>query len=140
MTNTIRESIKAGRKAHLQVLLKRISDSFDAASEEQQTRLMRSLEELARPDRRKNPRSPSLLQITIDDVHSGIAGNISADGAVIRTPVSFSVGQQIRMAFPFPGSREPSKIRGEVTWTHQMVVGVKFISVTKDFEALLESL
>ena len=140
MTDSTRFSSEEDGKARVKVLLDRIRDLFPSATEKQQRRLLSSLGELVRPDRRKHPRSLSFVPLTIDDVHSGIAGNISAGGLLIRTSVPLSVGQEITMDFPFPSSDEPSRMTGMVVWTGQMAIGVEFTSLlTEELRELIES-
>ena len=136
---TTRQSGVQDPKARLRVLLKRIWNSFDSASQKEQRRLLSALEELARPERRKHPRALSLIPVTIDGAHSGTAGNLSAGGALIRAPVPFSVGQEVTMDFTLPGSDQPCRMTGKVIWTHQMAAGVEFTSASKDLEDLIES-
>jgi hypothetical protein len=126
MSHSKGKSTKANGKARLQVLLKSIRDSFDSASKEHQQRLLSSLEQLAQPEQRKHPRTPSLIQVRVDDIHPGVAINISLGGAFIQTSSSFSVGQKISVDFSFPGSDEARRMTGEVVWRSPEGVGVKF--------------
>ncbi|MDY6988274.1 MAG: PilZ domain-containing protein [Thermodesulfobacteriota bacterium] len=126
MTDFKKQPTETNGEMRLQVLLKSIQDAFDSASEEHQQRLLSSLEELAQAEQRRHPRRPSLIQVTLDGVHPGVATNISLGGAFIQTASSFTIGQQISVDFSLYRSEEPRRMRGEVVWRSPEGVGVKF--------------
>ena len=126
MTDSKKQPTETNGKARLQRLLKSIRDAFDSASEEHQQRLLGSLEELAQPEQRRHPRRPSLIQVTLDGVHPGVATNMSLGGAFIQTASSFTIGRQISVDFLLHNSDEPRRMTGEVVWRSPEGVGVKF--------------
>ena len=142
MRNSTRQSEVPDPKARLRELLNMIWGRFDSISEEQQRSVLSLLEKLAQLERRKQPRRPSLIPVTIDNVHRGSAENISAGGTLIRAAIPLSVGQEVTLDFAFPGSDEPSRMTAEVIWTNprQMMTGVRFTSVSSDLKDMIKSL
>ncbi|MDY6952241.1 MAG: PilZ domain-containing protein, partial [Thermodesulfobacteriota bacterium] len=126
MTDSQKQPAETRGKARLQTLLKEIEDVFESASEEHQQGLLVSLEELAQPEQRRHPRRPSLIQVTLDGAHPGVATNISLGGAFIQTASSFTIGQHISVDFSLRSSDEPRRMTGEVVWRSPEGVGVKF--------------
>ena len=56
----------------------------------------------------------------------GFIHNISLNGVFIETRESFSVGQQITLAFNLPSGQDHIKIKGEVVRILSPGIGVKF--------------
>lgn len=128
MTDSKGPSSEASRKAQFEALLKTVSELFNAASEEEQLRLLSWQDQMVRPDRRRHPRMLTLLPVSVDDLHSGTATNISPEGLCIRTSASFAGGQEISLVFPSFGQKEAVTMAGRVIWTSKLGVGVKFTS------------
>lgn len=126
MTDSTRPSTRTGHKARSDTFLESLSNAFDLDSQEEKRKLQSSLQRLVRDDSRRYLRRLYLVPVTIDDVHSGIARNISVSGVFIRTCASLSVGQEIKMDFPFLGPDESTEMIGEVVWRNRAGVGVQF--------------
>ena len=128
MTYSTEQDVEVSRKARLELLLQTISDAFDAASEEVQQRLLSTLQELARTERRSYARMQTFLPVTVDNIHPGVARNVGPGGVFIRTPVSLPVGQEISLVFPFFRQEDPIRMTGEIVWNSAIGIGVKFTS------------
>ncbi len=138
MTTSPQKPDISSHKAQLELLLKSICDLFDSVSEDRQRKLLSSLEQLARHDRRKDTRTLCLIPVTVNAAYSGIARNISVRGAFIRTSAPVSVGQEITMDFPLPESDEPTKMIGEVVWRNAVGFGVQFtLPPSQKFQAVI---
>ena len=128
-------------KARLRELLNMIWGRFDSIPEEQQQSVLELLEKLTQLERRQQPRKPSLIPVTIDNVHRGSAENISTGGALIRTAVPLSVGQEVTLDFAPSGANGPTRMTAKVIWTNprQMMTGVKFALQSKDLEKVAKT-
>jgi Tfp pilus assembly protein PilZ len=60
--------------------------------------------------------------------------------SVVDYDARFSVGQEISMAFPLPVSQEHIRIAGEVVRVNAEGIGVKFMEVEHEQEALIRRL
>lgn len=75
-----------------------------------------------------------------DNRHTDFAQNISAGGVFIGTASSLSVGQAVELRFPFPLSRDYVSISGEIAWSSDDGIGVKFNPIDSQQEKMIESL
>ncbi len=57
----------------------------------------------------------------------------------IETSESFSIGQEITMAFSFSNDHRPSKFTGEIVRIKPNGIGVKFKDLTKYQEEIIQS-
>jgi Tfp pilus assembly protein PilZ len=83
---------------------------------ERQT-LLDQLEEQHKKGKRKSPREKYFKDVdfaTKDRVFRGFIHDISADGVLIETSESLSVGQDITLAFELPHTSEHVKIKGKI--------------------------
>jgi hypothetical protein len=79
--------------------------------------LLTELEERLKKGKRKSPRVKYFKDVdfaTKDRVFRGFIHDISADGVLIQTSESLSVGQDITLAFELPQTNEHVKIKGKV--------------------------
>ena len=126
----------------LKKLLKDISTYVESASEDQKRRLLDMLKDWRETDRRKYPRKPCSISITCtvqDRTFTDIIRNICPGGAFLETSETFSVGEQITLAFSSPDREQPIKIHGQVAWSAPKGIGVKFRTPKKDLERMIES-
>ena len=144
MPNSTEESDRLNVKARLKELLQEMSTLVDHATEEQQFRLLRSLEDLRARERRGHPRKPCAVRVTFatqDLLLRDTARNISSGGVFIETSAPLSVGQKITLWFSTPLGEELIKMKGEIVWTPQKGIGVKFTSpLGRDLEQIIEAL
>jgi Tfp pilus assembly protein PilZ len=83
---------------------------------ERQT-LLEELEEKMHKGRRRSPRTRYFKDVdfaTKDRVFRGFIQNISAEGVLIETSESLTVGQEITLAFELPDTKEHVKIAGKI--------------------------
>jgi Tfp pilus assembly protein PilZ len=112
-------------------------------TDEEQQRLLIELEEKLTVRKRKHDRKSYFSVVdynALEAAHTGFIENISAGGVFIGTSRSFSVGQEISMAFPLPVSQEHVRIDGEVVRVDAEGVGVKFRAIEHEQEALIKRL
>jgi len=127
------ESRNTGR---LIELIKRMSD-------EEQRDLVRQLEERLFDGKREYDRKHYFSVVdynTQEAGHTGFIENISASGVFIGTSKSFSVGEEISMAFPLPISQEHVRIQGEVVRVSSEGIGVRFKAVGDEQEEMIKQL
>ncbi len=97
--------------------------------------LLEELEEKVHKGRRKAPREKYFKDVdfaTKDRVFRGFIQNISADGVLIETSESLSIGQEITLAFELPNTNEHVKIVGKIARVlPDGGFGVKFNSTIK---------
>lgn len=135
-------------------LLKDISAFIDKASAEQKQRLLtlfeeimplyvRLLEDLRHQDRRKHSRKACSLAAyfaTWEGSFQSFVRNISHGGMFIQTRRVLPAGQQITVSLPPPANRkEMIEVTGEIVWSVPEGLGIKFTSVSKDLQEIIES-
>jgi Tfp pilus assembly protein PilZ len=79
--------------------------------------LLEELEDRMHKGRRTAPREKYFKDVdfaTKDRVFRGFIQNISADGVLIETSESLSIGQEITLAFELPNTNEHVKISGKI--------------------------
>jgi hypothetical protein len=79
--------------------------------------LLTELEERSKKGKRKSPRVNYFKDVdfaTKDRVFRGFIHNISADGVLIQTTESLTVGQDITLAFELPHTNEHIKVKGKI--------------------------
>jgi len=115
-------------------LLKRIIDMNDS----QRLILLKHLEEVvAKPrngDKRKHPRKDCLINVHFrlqGPQYSSYILDINPYGAFIETNQSFSIGQEMKLHFASPDSRESLDIAGKVIRKDLNGVGVKFHNLSR---------
>jgi Tfp pilus assembly protein PilZ len=88
-----------------------------------------------RKDLRKDPRqscSIPVLFATQKYFFKGLAQNISAKGAFIKTNHSLKTGQTLSLTIPLKGGLN-AMIRGSVVWSNQVGFGAKFLTIKKNY-------
>lgn len=144
MTDSTQQSDAASVKARLKDLLKDIAVFIEDATEEQQQRLLSSLEAWRASERREHPRKACSMRVTFatqDLLLRDTVRNISPGGVFIETSAPLSVGQNITLWFSPPHRQDLIKIRGEIVWTPQKGIGVRFISPpSHELERIIEEL
>ena len=127
---------ESGKSARLIELILKMTD-------EEQHNLLIELEEKLTVRKRKHDRKSYFSVVdynALEAAHTGFIENISAGGVFIGTSRSFSVGQEISMAFPLPVSQEHVRIDGEVVRVNAEGIGVKFRAIEHEQEALIRRL
>jgi len=93
---------------------------------------VKKLRTLKTGDRRAHPRKKFLTLVdyaTPDKCFSGYVHNISEGGMFILTRNPLAVGTDATLAFTMPESDIPIKAKGEVIWTGENGMGLKFKEV-----------
>ena len=92
---------------------------------------VRTLRALKTGDRRACPRKEvlTLVDYATDKFFSDYAYNISESGMFIGTTRPLAVGNDATLAFAMPESDIPIKVKGEVIWTGEKGMGLKFKEV-----------
>ena len=127
---------ESGNTARLIELIKRMSN-------EEQKDLVKQLEERLFDGKREYDRKRYFSVVdynTQEAVHTGFIENISPNGVFIGTSSSFSVGEEISMAFPLPISQEHVRIQGEVVRVSADGIGVRFKAVGHEQEEMIKRL
>jgi Tfp pilus assembly protein PilZ len=101
--------------------------------------LLEQLEEKQHKGRRRSPRTRYFKDVdfaTKDRVFRGFIQNISAEGVLIETSESLTVGQEITLAFELPDTKEHVKIAGKIARIlPNGGFGVKFNSAIESFHS-----
>lgn len=111
--------------------------------EDEQKAILKVLEKRAFKERRKHVRRPYFMVVnhnTRDRACTDFIQDISAGGVFIATPMTFSVGNKMSLAFPLPNYQDHIRIGGEVVRTCPQGVGVKFRVATPDQRTKIRSL
>lgn len=85
-------------------------------------------------DRRGQSRKPCLIPIDYKvsgRTFKGYILDMSAFGVFIETSDNFFGGQEIIMSFSVPNYQKPLKLAGEIVWSSQQGIGVKFTHLTQ---------
>ena len=114
--------------------------------DEQQNVLLRQLEKTAHPaskdDRRKYPRKPCLMPVNYSVGGRSFQGyvlDISIYGAFIETSDYFFSGQEIIMTFSVPHYQKPLTVSGEIAWSSQNGMGIKFGHLTSHQHQMIKT-
>lgn len=106
-------------------------------SDEQQTALLKKLQKKVHPnnsdDRRRYLRKACLIPLTYavqGRQFDGYILDISDHGVFIETGNAFFSGQEIIMTFSAPRYQKPLTITGDIVWSSQNGIGVKFKPLT----------
>jgi hypothetical protein len=116
-------------------LIKRIIDMSD----NQRLVLMKHLEEIAsgtnNGDKRRQPRKDCLINVNMmlqGPRFNSYILDINQYGAYIETNETFDVGQQMKLTFASPNSREPLDITGEIIRKDGQGVGIRFQNLSNN--------
>jgi Tfp pilus assembly protein PilZ len=106
-------------------------------SDEQQTALLKHLQKkdpaINNNERRRYSRKACLIPLTYvvqNRQYDGYILDISDHGVFIETGNFFFSGQEIIITFSAPRFQKPLKITGEIVWSSQDGMGVKFNDLT----------
>ena len=105
-------------------------------TDEQQMLLLNALEKKTpkSKDRRGQSRKPCLIPLDYKVNGRSFKGyilDISAFGVFIETSDYFFGGQEILMVFSVPNYQKSLKLAGEIVWSSQHGIGVKFTHLTQ---------
>jgi|GEM_PF-1635214 len=64
--------------------------------------------------------------------------NISIGGVQVEAKAKVKKGEVVEMAISVPGRTEPLALKGTVAWTRDDVMGVQFVDLDKETEAVLQ--
>ena len=126
----LKELLKDKFSAHIFKLVIDMSDEQQAALLK---RLQKKVHKNSDLDRRKNSRKPCLIPLTYvvqGRQFDGYILDISNHGVFIETGNIFFSGQEIIMTFSAPHYQKPLTITGEIVWSSQNGIGVKFSQLT----------
>jgi Tfp pilus assembly protein PilZ len=105
--------------------------------DEQQALLLQQLEKSAQPlrtdDRRSHSRKACLMPAKYSVQNRRFRGyilDISVHGAFIETSDYFFSGQEIVITFSVPHYQKPLTVTGEIVWSSQDGMGIKFRQLT----------
>ena len=105
--------------------------------DKQQSVLLKQLEKTAHPvsrdDRRKYSRKPCLMPVKYfvqGRPFKGYILDISVHGVFIETSDYFFSGQEIIVTFSVPHYQKPLTVTGEIVWSSQNGMGIKFSQLT----------
>jgi uncharacterized protein (TIGR02266 family) len=121
----------------------RLIELIKNLSEDEQTSLLRELEEKISRGKRKHERKPFFMVVdysTEDRMFKDYIQNISAGGVFIETQMPFAEGQELSLSFPLPNYQKYIKISGEIVRTSPQGIGVQFKTVDHEQEELIKSL
>jgi Tfp pilus assembly protein PilZ len=112
-------------------------------SEDQQKTILTELELRLSKERRCHTRKPFMT--VVDFASQGRAyrefiQNLSSGGIYIQTSCSFSAGQDVVLAFSFPGDQEYLKINGCISRVANTGIGVQFNMGSSNDKLSLRSL
>jgi len=130
-------------KAQLNELLKDMQMLIESASEDQQRRLLTSLQELEAAERRRAPRKTCSIAVSVGSwrVVREFAKNISRGGMFIGTSASFSPGEHVTITFSPPNQDKALRITGRVVRRNAKGIGVEFTSpANAELQKAIESL
>ncbi|MDY6954351.1 MAG: PilZ domain-containing protein [Thermodesulfobacteriota bacterium] len=143
MTNANQESDQPNVKAQLNELLKGMQMLIESASEDQQRRLLSSLQELEAAERRKHRRKSCSIPVSVGTwrVFREFAKNISRGGMFIGTSASFSPGEHVTLTFSPPNQEKTLRVTGRVVRRTAKGIGVEFTSPpSAELREVIESL
>ncbi len=114
--------------------------------DEQQTalleRLKKTVREIPRKDRREHPRKTCLMPVDYSVQGRQFRGyilDISAHGAFIETNGYFFSGQEIIMTYSVPPYQKPLRVTGEIVWSSQNGIGIKFSQLSPHQTEVIKS-
>ena len=116
-------------QSNISVITARIIELVLGMSLEERRVLLKDIEDKQGQGKRQFPRARFFSEVdfaTHNRVCRGFIQNISLNGVFIETRESFSVGQQITLAFNLPSGQDHIKIRGEVVRILSPGIKVKF--------------
>jgi len=122
MRTLIDEMVEPSVAGHLFRLILRMSLG-------EQKNLLEELEKRSSFKKRRHVRKTHFSAVDYvvqDDSHTDFIQNISAGGVFIGTAAPLSAGQEIMLSLPLPVSEDQISVSGEIAWTSEEGIGVKF--------------
>ena len=119
-----------------------IFEIINRMSDEEMRQLLKELENGQKKERRQYSRKDFLMIVDYnvgDRYYRDFIKDISASGVFIKTSKNFSVGQPIVMTFMSPDNQKPFRINGEIRYTQEDGMGVKFKIESQVQELVLKS-
>ncbi len=116
----------------LSVINPRLSELISNLSDGEIQKLIEELEkrqESSFDEKRKHQRKPTLIYVDCSGKNytfTDFIQNISIGGLFIETKIPLFVGQELSMAFTFPGTEAPIKITGKVVRSNPKGIAVQF--------------
>ena len=114
--------------------------------DEQQRVLLKQLEESAHPvstdDRRAHSRKACLMPVKYSVQNRRFKGyilDISMHGVFIETSDYFFSGQEIIITFSVPHYQKPLTVTGQIVWSSQNGMGIKFSQLTSHQAKMVKS-
>ena len=108
-------------------------------SEEQQLLLLNQAKNIV--DKRTKPRNPCLIPVHYSlekrNFNSFIL-DINAFGAYIETSEPFPVGREIKLTFFNPFSHQNIELAGDIIWSRNYAIGVKFNNLPRRREEMIK--
>ena len=124
-------------------LTARLFELIKSLSEDEQTNLLRELEEKISRGKRKHERKPFFMVVdysTEDRMFKDYIQNISAGGVFIETHIPFAEGQELSLSFPLPNYQKYIKISGKIVRASPRGIGVQFKTANHEQEEVIKSL
>jgi len=87
-------------------------------------------------------RKPCLIRVNytiLEQAYEGYILDISTVGVFIETSESFSVGQEMNLAFSLPNYQQLFKLVGMIVWVGHQGIGVKFQNLSPYQEEMIKS-
>jgi len=116
-----------------------VSKDIEEATEDQKRRLLMLLEDLRASDRRRHPRIPCSIAVTLDGLFTDFIRNISVGGVFIETSEAFQPGKALELEFSLPNQDKRFKVIGNIAWRSPEGIGVRFTAVSEDLRKRIES-
>lgn len=121
----------------------RLFEVIKRMSEDEQLTLLKELERKLLKWKRKRKRETFFMVVNYSvegRFYTSHILDISAGGVFIETRIPFTPGQDVSLTFPLPDYQKHIKIIGEIVRVTQQGIGVKFKTVNRDQEGMIESL
>ena len=123
-------------------IFKLVIDLPDAQQRVLLNQLEKSSDPVSKDDRRKNSRKPCLMPVNYsvqDRSFKGYILDISVYGVFIETNDYFFSGQEIIMTFSVPHYQKPLTVTGEIVWSSQNGMGIKFSQLTSHQHQMIKA-
>jgi uncharacterized protein (TIGR02266 family) len=100
-------------------------------------------------ERRRSPRTPVVVRVeyeTVDEMFSEFTRNVNEGGLFIETERPLAVDEQVQLLFRLPGSPDPIKASGRVSWVSPgdgsapPGMGIVFESLDQEARARIDAL
>ena len=130
-------------RRELKDLLQDILNAIDRTPKDERQRLLGSLRDWQRGDRREHPRKNCSIPVKLESSRAFTEHirNISVGGVFIKTAAPFSRGEQLTMIFSLPDQNSPVRIVGNVAWRSPEGVGVEFMEpLSPEMKDMIDSL